>query len=54
VQAVKDPLDTASQEIEEATGNYVKLYEAVAGMWQVFSEVMDLWKQGLIPAYGES
>jgi len=54
VQAVKDPLDTASQEIEEATGNYVKLYEAVAGMWQVFSEMMDLWKQGLIPICGES
>jgi len=52
LQAVSDPLDTASQEIEEAKGDYIRLYEAVASMWKVFNEIQDLWKQGLIPAMG--
>jgi hypothetical protein len=54
VQAVKEPLDTASQEIEEATGNYIRLYEAVSSLWQLFNEIRDMWKHGFIPVYGES
>ena len=54
VQAVREPLETSSKQLEEMEGDYVGLYEAVANMWQVFSEVRDLWKRGLIPVYGES
>jgi hypothetical protein len=54
VQAVREPLETSSFQLEEMEGDYVGLYEAVSGLWQFFNEIKDSWKQGLIPAYGES
>ena len=49
-QAVIDPLDTASQGIEEAQEDYVTLYEAVTALWQTF----DLWKQDPVSVCGQS
>jgi len=54
VQAVREPLETSSQQLEEMGNGYVSLYEAVAGLWQFCNEIKDSWKQGLIPVYGES
>jgi hypothetical protein len=54
VQAVREPLETSSKQLEEMEDDYTGLYEAVANMWQVFNEIKNLWKQGLIPICGES
>ena len=54
VQAVREPLETSSQQLGEMEGDYVGLYEAVASLWQFFNDIRASWRQGLIPVYGEN